>query len=163
MLPYACNFSSIGCDSTRWGIDGDRNRVPPGYASSGDTLFRDTGNKKVYFLFASKALIWWHLKAPLWPAAADHRRRGLTNRALNYYFTNNNPQVPGEGYTSGYKLVLRVQPSIFNQENNNEQFPLSTMSRFTLQYNNGDISTTPSIVKTTHNAKFCQRLIQERK
>jgi len=43
LLPYACNFVSIGSDFTRWGIDGDRNRVSPRYASSGDTLFRDTG------------------------------------------------------------------------------------------------------------------------
>jgi len=27
--PYACNFLSSGCDFTRWGIDGDRNRVSP--------------------------------------------------------------------------------------------------------------------------------------
>jgi len=43
MLPYACNFLSIGCEFTRWGIDGDRNRVSLGYACSGDSLFRDTG------------------------------------------------------------------------------------------------------------------------
>jgi len=36
-------FFTIGCDFTRWGIDGKINRVSPGYASSGDTLFRDTG------------------------------------------------------------------------------------------------------------------------
>jgi|SRR6218665_629741 len=47
MLPYACNFVSIGCDFTRWGIDGDRNRVSPRIRySSGDSLFRDTGTKK---------------------------------------------------------------------------------------------------------------------
>jgi len=41
MLPCACNFLSIGCDFTRWGKDGDRNRVgyPLGYASSGIVYF----------------------------------------------------------------------------------------------------------------------------
>jgi len=29
MLPYACNFLSIGCDFTRWGIDRDRNKISP--------------------------------------------------------------------------------------------------------------------------------------
>ena len=39
-MPYACNFLSIGCDFTRWVIEIE---YPLGYASSGDTLFRDTG------------------------------------------------------------------------------------------------------------------------
>ena len=38
MLPYVCNFLSIGCDFTRWGIDGDRNRVSSeNYASEWNT------------------------------------------------------------------------------------------------------------------------------
>ena len=36
MLPYACNFLSIGCDFTRWGIDGIEIEYPLGYASLGD-------------------------------------------------------------------------------------------------------------------------------
>jgi len=29
ILPYACNFLSIGCDFTMWGMNGDRNRISP--------------------------------------------------------------------------------------------------------------------------------------
>jgi len=52
MLPYACDFLSIGCDFTRWGIDGDRNRVslsPRIRYSSGDSLFRDTDSIAGFF------------------------------------------------------------------------------------------------------------------
>ena len=40
MLPYACNFLSIGCDFTKIGIETE---YLFGYASSGGSLFRDTG------------------------------------------------------------------------------------------------------------------------
>ena len=39
MLPYACNFLSIGCDFTRWGIDGLEIEYPLGYANSGIVYF----------------------------------------------------------------------------------------------------------------------------
>jgi len=46
LLPYVCNFLSIGCDFTRWGLMGIETEYPLGNASSGDTLFRDTGNQR---------------------------------------------------------------------------------------------------------------------
>ena len=39
MLPYACNFISIGCDFTRWGIDGDGNRVSPPIRQFGGIVY----------------------------------------------------------------------------------------------------------------------------
>src|SRR6218665_1835745 len=55
LLPFACNFLSIGCDFTWWGLDGDRiieTEYPIGYASSGGTLFRDTGTKDLDYILS---------------------------------------------------------------------------------------------------------------
>src|SRR6218665_1686439 len=54
MLPYAYNFLSIGCDFTRWGIDGDRNRVSPRIRKFGGIVY-----------FVTPAVIYCR-RSPLW-------------------------------------------------------------------------------------------------